>query len=98
MLRWTEIEVDGLPLRLVASAAGIQRIDFPPFRETKGEAADDDPFVIAMTQELRAYFAGQLKLFETPLDMQGTDFQKRVWLHLESIPFGQTCSYIQVAR
>lgn len=28
----------------------------------------------------------------------GTDFQIRVWTHLQSIPFGETCSYGQLAR
>jgi len=33
-----------------------------------------------------------------PLDIQATAFQRRVWQHLQSIPFGSTRSYAQVAR
>jgi AraC family transcriptional regulator of adaptative response/methylated-DNA-[protein]-cysteine methyltransferase len=33
-----------------------------------------------------------------PLDIQATAFQRRVWKHLQSIPFGETRSYGQVAR
>ena len=33
-----------------------------------------------------------------PLDIRATAFQRRVWTHLQSIPFGKTCSYSQVAK
>ena len=33
-----------------------------------------------------------------PLDIQATAFQRRVWTHLQSIPFGETRSYGQVAK
>ncbi|HUB77817.1 MAG TPA: methylated-DNA--[protein]-cysteine S-methyltransferase [Bryobacteraceae bacterium] len=49
-------------------------------------------------EELRAYFAGQLRTFSVPLDMQGTEFQLSVWNHLVKIPYGETRSYAQVAE
>jgi AraC family transcriptional regulator of adaptative response/methylated-DNA-[protein]-cysteine methyltransferase len=33
-----------------------------------------------------------------PLDIQATAFQRKVWSHLQSIPFGETRSYMQVAK
>lgn len=51
----------------------------------------------AIEQELALYFAGQLKIFKTPLEMVGTDFQKNVWRELQKIPFGQTRSYVDVS-
>lgn len=48
--------------------------------------------------ELLAYFAGTLRVFSVPLDMQGTDFQLSVWTHLLKIPYGETRSYAQVAE
>lgn len=48
--------------------------------------------------QLRAYFAGDLRVFDVPLELVGTDFQKRVWSALRTIPFGETRSYSQVAR
>jgi O-6-methylguanine DNA methyltransferase len=48
-------------------------------------------------RQLRAYFAGQLRRFELPLDMRGTEFQLRVWRELENIPYGETRSYTQIA-
>jgi methylated-DNA-[protein]-cysteine S-methyltransferase len=48
--------------------------------------------------QLDAYFAGELTRFELPLDLTGTDFQRRCWLALASIPYGQTVSYGEQAR
>jgi AraC family transcriptional regulator of adaptative response/methylated-DNA-[protein]-cysteine methyltransferase len=47
--------------------------------------------------ELRAYFAGDLKRFTTPLTLTGTDFQKRTWAELAKIPYGETRSYADLA-
>lgn len=48
--------------------------------------------------ELKAYFAGALSAFETPLAMTGTEFQKSVWMALCDIPFGVTISYSELAE
>jgi methylated-DNA-[protein]-cysteine S-methyltransferase len=48
--------------------------------------------------ELLAYFAGILRVFSVPLDMQGTDFQLSVWNQLLKIPYGETRSYAHVAE
>ena len=49
-------------------------------------------------EQLGAYFDGGLKVFDLPLDLQGTDFQKQVWQLLLKIPFGQTRAYGDLAR
>lgn len=48
--------------------------------------------------EAEAYFSGQLKFFQTPLDPIGTDFQQMVWQTLGQIPYGQTWSYAELAQ
>jgi methylated-DNA-[protein]-cysteine S-methyltransferase len=48
-------------------------------------------------EELRAYFAGELREFKTPLAPQGTAFQRRVWSELTRIPYGETISYGELA-
>lgn len=48
--------------------------------------------------ELRDYFAGTLRRFETPLVTPGTPFQQRVWSALREIPYGETRSYGDQAR
>jgi len=44
-------------------------------------------------EELSAYFQGKLRSFSTPLHLQGTPFELRVWKRLRDVPFGKTISY-----
>ena len=48
--------------------------------------------------QLAAYFAGKLLTFDMPLAPQGTPFQQSVWHQLRQIPYGDTASYIELAR
>ena len=48
--------------------------------------------------QLEAYFDGALVTFDLPFELNGTDFQRRCWLALASIPYGQTVSYGEQAR
>ena len=48
--------------------------------------------------ELARYFEGRLKEFTVPLIYPGTEFQENVWRNLLKIPYGQTCSYEDLAR
>lgn len=67
---------------------------YEPSRE--GWEVDDDAFGDAAAQ-LEAYFAGDLIEFDVELDMVGTDFQRRVWQALTTIPYGETRSYGEIA-
>lgn len=55
------------------------------------------PFAEAKRQ-LAAYFNGELTEFDLPLHLLGTEFQRIVWQELQSIPFGTTLSYSEMAR
>jgi methylated-DNA-[protein]-cysteine S-methyltransferase len=48
--------------------------------------------------QLEAYFAGELTEFELDLHLAGTEFQRRVWSALLTIPYGQTRSYGEIAE
>lgn len=48
--------------------------------------------------ELKMYFSGELKRFSFPIELNGTDFQKRVWRLLTEIPYGETVSYGGIAE
>jgi methylated-DNA-[protein]-cysteine S-methyltransferase len=48
--------------------------------------------------QLNAYFSGKRVLFDVPLELDGTEYRKRVWKALLDIPFGQTISYKELAR
>ncbi|MDI3385124.1 methylated-DNA--[protein]-cysteine S-methyltransferase [Streptomyces sp. B-S-A8] len=45
------------------------------------------------TEQLRAYFAGELKEFDLALRAEGTEFRERVWAALDAVPYGATTSY-----
>lgn len=47
--------------------------------------------------ELMEYFQGTRKEFTLPLSPRGTEFQKKVWAALRSIPYGETRSYGEIA-
>ena len=49
-------------------------------------------------KELSEYFAGHRQDFSFPLDLRGTDFQKRCWRALLDIPYGETCNYRDIAQ
>ncbi|MGV0968500.1 MULTISPECIES: methylated-DNA--[protein]-cysteine S-methyltransferase [unclassified Empedobacter] len=53
----------------------------------------EDEVLNRLENELNDYFEGNLKVFTIPLDLIGTDFQKKVWNELIKIPFGETRSY-----
>jgi len=48
--------------------------------------------------QLAAYFAGELREFDLPLELAGTPFQLGVWDELRQIPYGTTVSYAELAR
>ncbi len=50
-------------------------------------------------RELEEYFAGELRHFQTPIDLLwGTPFERRVWRELSHIPYGKIRSYREVAK
>lgn len=49
-------------------------------------------------QQLCAYFDGDLRHFNVPLDVPGTVFQQQVWRALAGISYGQTCAYRDIAE
>ena len=55
-----------------------------------------EPLALAVAQ-LEEYFAGRRQQFDLPLELDGTDFQRRVWLTLAEIPYGETVSYAELA-
>jgi methylated-DNA-[protein]-cysteine S-methyltransferase len=65
-----------------------------------GEMACDEqrPVLLESARQLAEYFAGRRTAFDVPLAFDGTDFQKRVWAVLLAIPYGQTRTYLQIAR
>ena len=49
-------------------------------------------------EQLREYFSGERFEFDLPLAPEGTPFQIQVWRALEKIPYGETISYLDLAK
>ncbi|MBI5604472.1 MAG: methylated-DNA--[protein]-cysteine S-methyltransferase [Deltaproteobacteria bacterium] len=56
-----------------------------------------DPFQ-DLYHQLDQYLVGRKMVFEIPLDLEGTPFQRQVWEALTAIPYGETRSYGEIAR
>ena len=46
-----------------------------------------------LNKQLKEYFDGKRKIFDLPLVIDGTEFQKMTWEVLLKIPYGETISY-----
>jgi len=75
----------------------LRRVDQTSEPSHDGWEADGRAFPDAVEQ-LEAYFAGDRTEFDLSLDLVGTEFQRRVWAALLTIPFGETRSYGEIAR
>ncbi len=49
-------------------------------------------------RQLQEYFKGERQEFDMPLRTEGTDFQKKVWRALMTVPYGETVSYSHQAK
>ncbi|MFN8459644.1 MAG: methylated-DNA--[protein]-cysteine S-methyltransferase [Anaerolineae bacterium] len=88
------------PLEIVGTETAITQINF---MDTASEAIEkeqsDMPSVITdCISQLAAYFQGERQEFLLPLEPKGTEFQQSVWCQLLAIPYGQTVSYLNIAR
>jgi methylated-DNA-[protein]-cysteine S-methyltransferase len=62
------------------------------------QEANDDPTLLETQRQLEEYFSGERDRFNLPLEFDGTEFQKKVWQALLDIPYGETCTYSDIAR
>lgn len=90
------------PLHLVSSEQGLRGIYWKkqsaPLLGSLRESNPQAKTLAQAVRELEEYFAGKRKEFEVPLDLEGTEFQKKVWNRLRRIPYGETTSYTAIAR
>lgn len=90
-------------LKLVGSSTALvavlweqerpNRVKLPPVKLDTQQAT-----LLAIERQLTEYFSGTRTEFDIPLELNGTDFQKKVWCALRDIPYGQTTSYLSLAE
>ncbi|KAB1150025.1 methylated-DNA--[protein]-cysteine S-methyltransferase [Streptomyces luteolifulvus] len=101
MTYWTSIDSPLGPLLLTADPAGaLTSLSVPGQKGGRsvqdGWRHDPGPFRAA-GEQLAAYFAGELKEFRLTLRAAGTEFRERVWGALDSVPYGGTTTYGEIA-
>jgi methylated-DNA-[protein]-cysteine S-methyltransferase len=89
-------------LTIESDGEAITHITLPDEHTKKpnGSTVDDSPVpevVKLAVAQLTEYFAGKRTEFALPLEVDGTEFQKDVWMTLADIPYGRTVSYAELA-
>jgi len=95
-------------LYIAATEKGVCKIAFPgrcekdfiPWMNNHFSICERNinPVLHQAITQLDEYFQGQRKVFEVPLDLIGTDFQKKVWEELIHIPYGTVVTYRYIAE
>ena len=87
------------PVGLMKIEGNEQGIVSVGFIEDDGnrDLTDIHPSLEECVSQLKEYFWGGRKEFRLKLNLQGTDFQKKVWESLLVIPFGKTASYLDIS-
>ncbi|MFI1030928.1 methylated-DNA--[protein]-cysteine S-methyltransferase [Streptomyces sp. NPDC020951] len=98
---WTSVASPLGPLLLTADPDGaLTSLSVPGQKGGRtvqdGWQRDPGPFR-SVEEQLDAYFAADLKEFRLPLRSEGTAFRERVWAALDSVPYGATTTYGEVA-
>lgn len=58
----------------------------------------ETPMIQEAAYQLTQYFEGERRTFDIPLSLHGTEFQQKVWKALCDIPYGETCTYKDIAE
>lgn len=91
------------PIYVVADERGVRKVAVTDgeWREYRSELKDmprDRALCQAAVRQLDEYFKGKRRVFDVPLQIAGTEFRKRVWAALRSIPYGEVRSYGEIAE
>ena len=100
-ITYSEIDSPIGPLLLYGTSRGLSGVEMTKQRHFEGKQSHwkrDDTRWRDAAKQLREYFQGKRQDFDVPLDLAGTDFQRKVWSALQKIPYGRTASYADIAR
>jgi methylated-DNA-[protein]-cysteine S-methyltransferase len=102
-LFYKEMESPVGKLKLVASSNALVAVLWEQERPNRVKLATlkldaQHPILLETERQLREYFSRTRAEFDLPLEPNGSEFQKRVWRALRKIPFGQTRSYLDLAK
>lgn len=86
-------------LYIYANNNAITALLFKPWRDKSalGAVKKSSPVIQECLSQINEYFNGNRQIFDIAIAPEGTEFQKKVWQKLQTIPFGETWSYGQLA-
>ncbi len=108
VIRYTGLPSPVGPVYIASGSDGVCALNFRGNSEQRlisylkksfpeAEIIADRNANINAVKQLKEYFAGQRRQFDLRLAPKGTEFQRQVWSKLETIPYGETRSYAEVA-
>jgi methylated-DNA-[protein]-cysteine S-methyltransferase len=105
-IRFTEMDTPIGTLRICGTEKGLTGLFMEDHRHGPEDSEQlawqrDDALFAEARAQLADYFAGRRTTFTLAIDrdaLGGTPFQRRVWLELEKIPYGETISYGELAK
>ena len=99
-LRYRTIDSPIGPLTLAGRGqvlTNLRMVD-QTYEPSRADWTLDDRAFPAAVEQLSAYFEGELRDFDLSLELDGTEFQRRVWNALRTIPYGETRTYGEIAE
>ena len=85
-------------IRIEENNYGITSLRFVDDKAQNISAHGNGIFLASAKAQISEYFSKRRKTFDIPLSLTGSEFQKKVWIALQSIPYGETRSYKQIAE
>lgn len=85
-------------LAIAEDDVGITNVFFKGVAVPKDFTEKETPLLQKAAEQLREYFEGRRNAFDLPLSLCGTKFQQADWQALQTIPYGETRSYKQIAE
>ncbi len=95
MLHYSRLDSRGFSLGITSREGAIVAIDLKPGKRKEAEPAGARHR--DFERQLVEYLEGKRRVFDMPLRLEGSDFQKTVWEAVARIPYGQTASYGEIA-
>lgn len=90
----------GLPSATAPGGTALASLSVPGQRNAPAAGPDRRRAPAAFAEaerQLAAYFAGESKEFTLEFAVSGTEFRRRVWDALDTVPYGATTSYGELA-
>lgn len=107
-IRYDVVDTPAGRLLVAATDKGVCAIQLADSREELEESLRgefpaatlerDQAFLKPWANQLRAHLDGRLRTLDVPLDIRATAFERRVWEYLQTIPYGSTQSYGEIAK